>query len=588
MKHYKAFCLLLLVICFFSCSENTENQETTMMPDIQEDEDPPNLSKQERDALHDDFFDLDRIHIIEVEMSEEDWDEMRYQRRTTISVFGGENCYLPVPHAYDYFPGNVTINGERFEGAGIRKKGLVGSFSLVRPSLKIRLDRWDDSDQSYYSGVKRLTLNNNKQDPAVIRQCLSYWYFKKAGITVPRCNFAQVFVNGVDKGIFTNVEPIKKPFLRHNFGDDSGDLYEGTFADFIDDPIWQVKMEKKNDENDGSHYRKLTSALELNGKEMVQKVSEVLNLDNFITFWAMETLAGHWDGYTGNTNNFLFYVNPEDSLIYFIPWGTDGTFTPHRWHSLGAPWRVYTNGHLASRLYQNADTRKMYYDKMNYLLENIYNPKELNNMAEKMISLVSPHIGSHDREFFEDGIKDVLDFAEKIAEKIEIEMETMTPQPIHGYHNPPCKEEAGFIRGRVTTKMGTFPSDNPFETGRGNTSIKNDEIDIQDMYSGASAGVPPEAGKENYTMLVIAALENVLDPENSNIHIIYLTFENIYVEKGKNLDLLKTESYHLLIPAGGGEATLKGFLEMGTIEFIEASMEKDSPLVVDFDIKLFL
>jgi hypothetical protein len=37
-----------------------------------------------------------------------------------------------------------------------------------------------------------MTLNNNKQDPSAIHQCLGYAVFADAGVPAPRCNFAHV------------------------------------------------------------------------------------------------------------------------------------------------------------------------------------------------------------------------------------------------------------------------------------------------------------------------------------------------------------------------------------------------------------
>ena len=83
-----------------------------------------------------------------------------------------------------------------------------------------------------YHGLERLTLNNNIQDPSLVKQYLSYKLFRKAGLPAPRCNFARVHVNGQYLGVYTNVESIRKPFLKRAFNDSDGDLYEGMINDF--------------------------------------------------------------------------------------------------------------------------------------------------------------------------------------------------------------------------------------------------------------------------------------------------------------------------------------------------------------------
>ena len=81
------------------------------------------------------------------------------------------------------------------------------------------------SEIAQIHGTRRFTLNNAKQDPSLIRQCLGFALFAQAGVPAPRCNFAHVTVNGHDLGIYANVEEVRKPMLARHFADDDGNLY---------------------------------------------------------------------------------------------------------------------------------------------------------------------------------------------------------------------------------------------------------------------------------------------------------------------------------------------------------------------------
>ena len=98
-----------------------------------------------------------------------------------------------------YFPATVSIDGERLDGVGVRKKGLIGSMSTERPSLKVKFSEYDDDQR--YAGLERLTLNNCRL--LLIKQCLGYRLFAAAGVPAPRCGFAHVVVNGEDLGVST-------------------------------------------------------------------------------------------------------------------------------------------------------------------------------------------------------------------------------------------------------------------------------------------------------------------------------------------------------------------------------------------------
>ena len=78
----------------------------------------------------------------------------------------------------------------------------------------------------------------------------------------PRCSFANVTVNGIHRGVYTNIEPIKKPFLMRVFGNDAGDLYEGTVADLSDGNL--IRLQKKTNEDDVGNtiiFKQLNSLL---------------------------------------------------------------------------------------------------------------------------------------------------------------------------------------------------------------------------------------------------------------------------------------------------------------------------------------
>ena len=45
----------------------------------------------------------------------------------------------------------------------------------------------------------------------------------------------------------------------------------------------------------------------------------VFDVDAFLTFWAVEVLVAHMDGYSGNANNFYLYHDPTSGRLRFQP-----------------------------------------------------------------------------------------------------------------------------------------------------------------------------------------------------------------------------------------------------------------------------
>ncbi|MDP7115083.1 MAG: hypothetical protein QGH45_24125, partial [Myxococcota bacterium] len=110
------------------------------------------------------LFDPDRVLKVEIEIDPGDWIELGNQRRNIVEIWGGDCFSEPITSPYTYFPATVTLDGNELGDIGVRKKGLLGSDSSTKPSLKLNLD-WADSDVSYL-GKDMLTLNNARQDPS--------------------------------------------------------------------------------------------------------------------------------------------------------------------------------------------------------------------------------------------------------------------------------------------------------------------------------------------------------------------------------------------------------------------------------------
>lgn len=326
------------------------------------------------------LYDPQRLLEVNVRMDAGEYRQMKAEGRTLAST--ARECLAD--YEYTEFNARVTIDGEAMDDVVIRKKGYMGSLSPSVPSLKLDFnDLWEGRT---YQNSTRLTLNNNRQDPSNARQCLAYEQFRQAGIAAPRCNLARVSVNGEELGIFTNVEPIKKPFLARVFGDDDGNLYEAQTADF---GTWlSQRFEKKTNEkeNDRTDLQAVTDALVLPDDQLMNVLPQLVDVDEFIRFWAVETLLGAWDSASGNANNFYLYRNPGDGLFHFIPWGADTAFRGE--HPLKPGTGVlYRNFSLAERLYDLPAYRQQFEAELSDLLASQWDEDDLSQDIERIRQL---------------------------------------------------------------------------------------------------------------------------------------------------------------------------------------------------------
>ncbi len=292
------------------------------------------------------------------------------------------SCSEPYPGDYSYFSADIKVDGRESTNVGIRKKGFIGSVVGAgdRPSLKVKTDEFVSGQNM--GDTERITLNNNHQDASRMRTCLAYSVFEDAGYPTPRCNLANVSVNGVSMGTYTHVESVKKRFLRRAFGNDDGSLYEGVLADFTDGHLDGLpnnlgRFESKTSDTDPKGYRlrALADALQAPDDELEASLEQVLDIDAFLLFWALETVIDHEDGYNSNTNNFYLYFDPDrGGRAVFIPWGVDGTF----WG--GEPY--FATSELARRISRHPVLGPRLLAELQFVLDEVWDEDLLNERID--------------------------------------------------------------------------------------------------------------------------------------------------------------------------------------------------------------
>lgn len=339
------------------------------------------------------LFAPDHVLEVAIDMAPADWDALRAQTRREEDLLGREDCLAsPFPSPFTYFPATVTIDGAVIAEAAVRKKGFIGSLSADKPSLKISVDEY--APDARFHGLARITLNNAVQDPSYVAQCIAYALFDRAGLPAPRCSFAHVAVNGQPLGTYVHVESIEDELLAHHYGSSNGNLYEGTLSDFL--PAWSGTFARKNDEGeeaDWSDIEAVIAAAAAPDDELLAALDAAIDLDEFIRFWALESLIRHWDGYAGNVNNFWLYRS--GGRLHFLPWGTDQVLADRNpVQGDGAPTSVYATGILAYRLYRHPEGRRRYLDAMRALLADVWDEGWLLGEIDRMAALVGPGIAS--------------------------------------------------------------------------------------------------------------------------------------------------------------------------------------------------
>jgi hypothetical protein len=389
------------------------------------------------------LFEPDQLLRVEIEMDPEEFDILRQEGRSLPGVFSG----CQPDFEYSHFKATVSVDGEVLKNVDIRKKGFLGSLSAGRPSFKLNFDTHEPGRR--LESLERMTLNNNLQDEGNTHQCITYKMFRDAGLPAPRCNFAQVSMNGRDLGIYTHVESIKKHFLRRNFDSDEGNLYEGQVADF--GAFTQANFQLKTNEelNDRSDLDAVTNALKADDENLPALLQQVVDVDEFLSFWAMESITGHWDSATGNANNYFVYNDPATGVFHYIPWGADGSMELEHTLAPGTgPLYRYTS--IPARLFKIPEYRDRYQQRLLSLLDEVWDEEALHAEVDRIRDLTGTA---------EVNLVQVRNFINRqqarlragVAGELEQEERTIVDQPIV------CDDSAiSTISGSISGGLGSF------------------------------------------------------------------------------------------------------------------------------------
>ena len=524
----------------------------------------------------DSVYDISKLLTVGIEIADDDWNKLRYERRSLVETMGVK-CNDPLDMVYTYYPANVTVDGTDLGEVGVRKKGFLGSISTSRPSFKIKFQHTQEGLE--YGSYKRLTLNNGQQDAVRLKTCLAYSLMARAGVPASRCSLAEVIVNGDSFGVYANAEPIKKAMLKRIFGDDTGNLYEGTVADFRKG--FTVKMEKKTleAEDDWSDVHELIDILELPDDKLLPALDKVLDIDAFLRFMAAEVLVGHWDGYSGNRNNYFFYKNPTNNKFYFIPWGPDGTFISGRGPFVNAdfiPVTVWARGYLARRMHENPLTQKHFQEHLRTMINEVWKTDEILAEINVQEELISSKILETNKDDFNEEMNRLKAYIQSRPGELIQELDGPTPAIIDEIRTTRCLEDVGTINASLSGEFGAWPDDGPFNGEDASFSGNVWNIELPVAAAGAMAGYD-----EDDPNRIIFAFIGFLEDQSIMILFVRISKRMVVANTIIPLDGYDAEGFFLRQESVGvGSPQIVGMLGTGTIEFGDLSLENGEPVNV--------
>lgn len=251
-----------------------------------------------------------------------------------------------------------TLAGQEYHLNNIGVK-LSGNTSFTLPEsafdpfiqANFTLDFDEFVDDQTLSGISALKLKRFKDDSTFVHEPLSNQIMHNFGIwTAHSSTYVRVEIEVASRGVnYFGLYRLNESVNRHEYLDkrfdsdnDGGVVWQGNHkrygaaffskitADWegvgdFDDASFEYKGKgSKFEEGKAQLVEMALNFTQLTGSEFQEYAERHINMELFLKSLAAEAVLGHWDGFWGNGNNYMFYID-EREVLHFIPFDTDNT-----------------------------------------------------------------------------------------------------------------------------------------------------------------------------------------------------------------------------------------------------------------------
>lgn len=355
------------------------------------------------------FYDLEGIQKIEIFFSQPDWNHQMHILKITTEG------YLKAD--------SIKVNGITFPNVGVKYKGNSSyDSSVVKNPLHIALDKYQSQN---YQGVTEIKLSNFYKDPSMIREVLAYRVLNEYMVS-SRCNFAKVWINGTQFGLYSNPEDVSKGFCAQKFNSTKSNPFFKCNPTVTPAPGIKSNLRYLGSDSTqyGTYYEMKSntgwnSFLDVcntatsNGSVLDQK----LDMDRMLWMLAFNIVTDNLDSYTGvfAQNYYLF----KDISGFFNPivWDLNMAFGGFPFlgssnNSLGSltianlkqlPLNVHqsdTYWPVINAVQANPRWKKMYHAHVKTMVNEIFTSGLYETWANQMRSLVDTAVASDSNKFY--------------------------------------------------------------------------------------------------------------------------------------------------------------------------------------------
>lgn len=360
-----------------------------------------------------DFYAIDHIPEIRIYFEQSNWDELL------------DSMYAEGD--YGRLGADVTIDGSLYHKVGVRYKGFssYGSDRLKNP-LNIDLD-YIFSDQNH-QGYKKVKLSNVIQDPSFLREVLTYEIAQKY-MPSSRANYANVYINDVLIGLYTNVEAVEIEFLEDHFNSNDGTLVKcnptqvdlngensnlNQISGADESDYYSLYNMRSSGEDDWANLLSLIDIL----NNDPSNIEQILNVDRTLWMHALNYAVINFDSYIGYAQNYYLYQD-VDGKFNPILWDLNMSFASYRFTDASDYWDGFSiaeaktidplqhlNGFsvfprpLIRNILENETYKRMYLAHIRTILEENFNNGWYQGRADTIQSIIDLSVQLDTNKFY--------------------------------------------------------------------------------------------------------------------------------------------------------------------------------------------
>ncbi|MFZ1332892.1 MAG: CotH kinase family protein [Flavobacteriales bacterium] len=321
--------------------------------------------------------------------------------------------------------GDLIIDGTSIPDVGVRYKGFSSySSSREKNPFNIKLDHVHAGQN--YQGYEKLKLSNVIQDPSFLREVLSYEIARQY-MPASQANYANVYVNDVLVGLYTNIEDVSKEFVDTHFGSRGNPFVKGNpasvdlngenanlsntpgtdIADYFD--LYSLESDEGWDE--------LYTLIDVLNNDP-ENVHEVLNVDRTLWMHAFNYALINFDSYVGYAQNYYMYMD-DNARWNPILWDMNMSFASFRLTDASTYWNGFSIAqaitidpleHLNSvsvqprplmrNLFENPTYQRMYLAHMRTIVDENFADHSYYNRAEDLRDIIAPYVQADTNKFY--------------------------------------------------------------------------------------------------------------------------------------------------------------------------------------------